>query len=442
MDALFVGNVVVIRGGVEVMNENRKWMGRLAALILAASLGLVGCAGIQTPALLSPAVQAQPAADQAAAQVEQPPASEIVVTSDLETRLADLYDQASPGVVSVQVRQPVTTSEGVFPFPELPFPFPFNQPEQPSQPDQQPYQYGQGSGFVYDTQGHIVTNYHVAGQADRITVVFSDGLSLSAELVGGDPDTDLAVLKVDRPADELHPLPLGNSDSLRVGQFVAAIGNPFGLDGSMTTGIVSAQGRTLASQASTTEGQRFNIPEIIQTDAAINPGNSGGPLLDLSGEVIGVNTAIASSVQQFSGVGFAVPASLVERVVPVLISEGHYDHAWLGASLADLTPELRDNMGLDPTQTGTLVVAVVEGSPAEKAGLRGGTQEVEIDGQTMPVGGDVIVSVDGTSISNFEDLLTAITNAQVGQTMTLGVLRDGKMISVDVMLAARPTASS
>jgi serine protease Do len=424
------------------MNQNRKWMGRLAALMLVASLGLAGCAGIQIPALLSQVGQAQPAAGEAATQVAQPPASEVVVTSDLETRLADLYDQASPGVVSVQVRQPVTTPEGVFPFPELPFPFPFNPPEQPEQPNGQSYQYGQGSGFVYDTQGHIVTNYHVAGQADRITVVFSDGQSLSAELVGADPDTDLAVLKVDRPADELHPLPLGDSDSLRVGQFVAAIGNPFGLDGSMTTGIVSARGRTLASQAATTNGQRFNIPEIIQTDAAINPGNSGGPLLDLSGEVIGVNTAIASSVQQFSGVGFAVPASLVERIVPVLISEGHYDHAWLGASLADLTPELRDSMSLDPEQTGTLVVTVVEGSPAEKAGLRDGTREVEIDGQTVPVGGDVIVSVDGTPINAFEELLTAITNAQVGQTMTLGVLRDGKQITVDVTLEARPTTSS
>jgi serine protease Do len=428
------------------MNQNRKWIGRLAALVLVASLGLAGCAGIQMPAV---AAQAQPAqsaqaaaAAQAPAQAEQPPASEVVVTSDLETRLADLYDQADPGVVSVQVRQPVTASEGTFAFPELPFPFPFNSPSQPEQPDQQQYQYGQGSGFVYDSQGDIVTNYHVAGQADRITVVFSDGLSLPAELVGGDPDTDLAVIKVDRPADELHPLPMGNSDSLRVGQFVAAIGNPFGLDGSMTTGIVSARGRTLASQATTTNGQRFTIPEIIQTDAAINPGNSGGPLLNLSGEVIGVNTAIASSVQQFSGVGFAVPSSLVKRVVPVLISEGQYQHAWLGASLADLTPQLRDAMNLDSTQIGTLVVTVVDGSPAAKAGLHGGSRDVQIDGQTVPVGGDVITSVDGTPIHSFEELLTAITNADVGQKMTLGVLRDGQQISIDVTLEARPIANS
>jgi serine protease Do len=418
------------------MNQNRKWMGRLAVLVLVASLGLAGCAGIQAPA------QAQPAAAaEAPAQAAQPPASEVVVTSDLETRLSDLYDQADPGVVSVQVRQPVTASQGTFAFPETPFPFPFPYNQQ-EQPNQQQYQYGQGSGFVYDSQGDIVTNYHVAGQADRITVVFSDGLSLPAQLVGGDPDTDLAVIKVDRPADELHPLPLGNSDSLRVGQMVAAIGNPFGLEGSMTTGIVSAEGRTLASQATTANGQSFTIPEIIQTDAAINPGNSGGPLLDLSGDVIGVNTAIASSVQQYSGVGFAVPSSLVKRIVPALISTGHYDHAWLGASLADLTPQLRDAMNLDATQTGTLVVTVVDGSPAAKAGLQGGTSEVEIDGQTIPVGGDVITSVDGTPIHNFEELLTAITNADVGQTMTLGVLRNGQQITVDVTLEARPTASS
>jgi serine protease Do len=427
------------------MNQNRKWIGRLAALVLVASLGLAGCAGIQMPALAAQAQPAQPAqaaaAAQAPAQAEQPPASEVVVTSDLETRLADLYDQADPGVVSVQVRQPVTASQGTFAFPEMPFPFPFPYNQQ-EQPNQQQYQYGQGSGFVYDTQGDIVTNYHVAGQADRITVVFSDGVSLPAELVGGDPDTDLAVIKVDRPADELHPLPMGNSDSLRVGQFVAAIGNPFGLDGSMTTGIVSARGRTLASQATTTDGQRFTIPEIIQTDTAINPGNSGGPLLNLSGEVIGVNTAIASSVQQFSGVGFAVPASLVNRIVPVLISEGQYQHAWLGASLADLTPQLRDAMNLDSTQTGTLVVTVVDGSPAAKAGLHGGTHDVQIDGQTVPVGGDVITSVDGTPVHTFEELLTTITNADVGQKMTLGVLRDGKQISIDVTLEARPAANS
>jgi serine protease Do len=427
------------------MNQNRKLIGSLAVLVLVASLGLTGCAGIQMSALLPEIGQAQPVADAAAAQISQPPAGEVIVTSDLETRLADLYDEASPGVVSVQVRQPVTGVEGTNPFPgmpELPFPFPFSVPGQPGQQGEQPYEYGQGSGFVYDTQGHIVTNYHVAGQADRITVVFSDGLSLPAELVGTDPDTDLAVLKVDRPAGELHPLPLGDSDALRVGQFVAAIGNPFGLDGSMTTGIVSARGRTLASQATALDGQRFNIPDIIQTDAAINPGNSGGPLLNLSGEVIGINTAIASSVQQFSGVGFAVPANLVGHIIPVLIAEGHYEHAWLGASLADLTPELRDSMDLDPTQTGTLVVTVVEDSPAERAGLRGGTREVDIDGQTVLVGGDVILSVDGTPINTFEDLLTAVTNAEVGQTMSLSVLRDGTVIAIDVTLEARPTATS
>jgi serine protease Do len=423
------------------MNQNRKWIGSLAALTLTASLGLAGCAGFQVPAFLSKIEQIPSVAGNAAAPADQPPASNVVVTSDLETRLADLYDEANPGVVSVQVRLPAATVEGNNPFPgmpELPFPFPFETPNQPGQSGTQPYQYGQGSGFVYDTQGHIVTNYHVAGQADRITVVFVDGTSLPAELVGADPDTDLAVLKVDRPADELHPLPLGDSDSLRVGQLVAAIGNPFGLDGSMTTGIVSARGRTLASQTMAADGQRFSIPEIIQTDAAINPGNSGGPLLDLSGEVIGVNTAIASSVQQYSGVGFAVPASLVKRIVPVLITDGHYEHAWLGASLADLTPELRDSMNLDPEQTGTLVVSVVQDSPADKAGLRGGTREANIDGQTVLVGGDVILSIDGTPTNSFEDVLTAVTNAKVGQTMKLSVLRDGKTVSVDVALTARP----
>jgi S1-C subfamily serine protease len=354
------------------------------------------------------------------------PEGSTVITSDLESALTDLYEQANPGVVNVQVQQAV----------ELPqFQFPGQSGPQ--------FQQGVGSGFVYDTAGHIVTNYHVAGEADKMTATFADGFTAEAVLVGGDPDSDLAVIKVDVPAERLHPLPLGDSDALRVGQMVVAIGNPFGLEGTMTTGIVSALGRTLPSQATTQEGGRFSIPDVVQTDAAINPGNSGGPLLNLSGEVIGVNTAIESSVGQFSGVGFAVPSNLVARVVPELIEGGSYEHPWLGISGTTLTPEIRDAMGLKPDQTGVLVMSVADGSPAGEAGLRGSTTEAEIDGQTILVGGDVLTGVDRHEIVEFDDLLTYLSNeTHVGQTIALGVLRDGKATEVEVTLTARPQGES
>lgn len=364
--------------------------------------------------------------------------------NDLETQLIHLYEQVNPSVVSVQVRQPVDSGNILGELPQIPgFPLP-NLPETPEgQGDQQQYAYGQGSGFVYDTNGYIVTNYHVAGEADQITIVFADGTSLDATLVGGDPDSDLAVVKVDPAGIELHPLALGDSDSLLVGQMVVAIGNPFGLEGTMTTGIVSALGRMLSSQAATIDGGKFNIPDVIQTDAAINPGNSGGPLLDLDGEVIGVNTAIESSVSQNSGVGFAVPSNIVSQVVPELIAHGTYEHPWLGISGGTLTSDLREAMGLDEAQRGVLVATVSSDSPADHAGMRGSSREAEIDGQQVLVGGDIIVSVDGRAINTFDDLLGFISNdASVGQTVTFGVLRDGKTISLDVTLAARPHSES
>jgi serine protease Do len=363
--------------------------------------------------------------------------------NDLEAELIHLYKQADPSVVSVQVRQPVT-SDMLGQLPQIPgFPFQ-NTPQTPGdQNGQQQYAYGQGSGFVYDTEGHIVTNYHVAGEADQITVVFSDGTSLDATLVGGDPDSDLAVVKVDPSAVDLKPLPLADSDSLQVGQMVIAIGNPFGLEGSMTSGIVSALGRMLSSQAETTDGNTFSIPDVIQTDAAINPGNSGGPLLDLAGDVVGVNAAIESSVSQNSGVGFAIPSNTVANIVPALIKNGHYYHPWLGISGGTLTAPLRDAMGLDSSQQGVLVATVTSDSPADKAGLQGSSRQVEINGQQALVGGDVIVSANGQPIHTFDDLLSFISNdTSVGQTVTFGVLRDGKTINVDVTLVARPTTSS
>ncbi len=405
----------------------------LVTVLLTAACGSIVLPGAQAltdqvrDLLPAPSTEQTPAPESAAA----PPVAQIV-TTDLEDRLGDLYDSANPGVVSVQVTQHLSMGQS-------PFIFPF--PYFPNQPETQPYAYGQGSGFVYDNNGHIVTNYHVAGEADSITVVFWDGYSTSAELVGGDPDSDLAVIKVNVPAERLHPLPLGDSDKLRVGQLVAAIGNPFGLSGTMTTGIISALGRTLPSQARTFDGQAFSIPNVIQTDAAINPGNSGGPLLNLSGEVIGVNTAIESSVRQYSGVGFAVPSNLVKQIVPVLIEKGYYEHPWLGISGTSLNSPLREAMNLETDQQGVLIVEVVAGSPADKAGLRGGSRQVRIDGQRVLVGGDIIFSANGKAINTMEDLVAFIDSQRVGTKVTLGILRDGERRDVEVTLEARPKSS-
>jgi serine protease Do len=365
--------------------------------------------------------------------------SQVTVASDIETILEDLYQGTNPSVVNVQVRIVSTTSD-TFQFPQIPgfpdFPFPNSQ----SSPQQQ-YSYGQGSGFVYDNQGDIVTNYHVVDSADQVRVAFANGLTLGAEIVGTDPDSDLAVIKVDELPADAHPLHLADSNGLRVGQTAVAIGNPFGLEGTMTTGIISALGRTLPSQSSTVSGGSFGIPSIIQTDAAINPGNSGGPLLDLSGEVIGVNAAIESSVQQFSGVGFAIPSNAVSRIVPDLIKNGSYRHPWLGISGTDLIPEIRDAMDLDSMQSGVLVVSVVDGSPADKAGLQGSSTQIEINGENLSIGGDIILGVDGHQITDFEDLLTYLNEeTRVDQKLELDVLREGKTIQVEVTLAERPTA--
>jgi S1-C subfamily serine protease len=367
----------------------------------------------------------------------KPAVVSINTVGEMDNLLADLYDQVNPAVVNIQVRQ---RGDSVFQqlpsipgMPDLPIPT-------PNAPDSG-YVYAQGSGFVYDADGYIVTNYHVVDGADRVTVVFADGLSQPAEIVGTDPDSDLAVIKVSSLPDGTHALSLADSDGLRVGESVVAIGNPFGLAGTMTTGIVSALGRTLPSQSIATSGGRFNIPNVIQTDAAINPGNSGGPLLNLQGEVIGVNTAIESNVSQFSGVGFAVPASNVARVIPVLIADGSYAHPWLGLAGTNLTPELRDAMSLKSDQTGVLVISVDEEGPAEAAGLQGSDKQVEIDGSQARVGGDVIVGIDQVSVRDFDDLLEYLSGeTSVGQQITLHLLRGTVSLDLDVKLGSRPTS--
>jgi S1-C subfamily serine protease len=304
---------------------------------------------------------------------------------------------------------------------------------------------GQGTGFVIDTEGHILTNHHVIDGAKEIEVDFPQGMKAWAELLGKDPDSDLAVLKVDLPALQLVPLPLGDSDMVRVGDPVAAIGNPFGLAGTMTVGIVSALERTLDSERQAPGGSAFSAGDIIQTDAAINPGNSGGPLLNQHGQVIGVNRAIrtenftVSGDAANSGVGFAIPVNIVKRVVPLLIQEGSYRYPYLGISSLSSerwTLPILEQLDLPPNASGAYVTCVTPGGPAEKAGLIGAGS---CDSESLSSGGDLLVAIDGQAIIDFNDLLSyLVEHTAVGQEVTVRVLRDGKEVDLPVTIGPRP----
>jgi len=290
-----------------------------------------------------------------------------------------------------------------------------------------------GSGFVYDNLGHIITNAHVVDGATKATVTFLDGSQYDAEIIGKDKFTDIAVIKVSEKPRLLHPLQIGDSSQLHVGEQVAAIGNPFGLSGSMTSGIVSQMGRLLPSQDS-----GFSIPDVIQTDAAINPGNSGGPLLNLRGEVVGINTAIQSTSGEFSGIGFAVPSNTAIKIVPSLIEDGEYHHPWIGISGRDIDPDLARVLELKDAK-GFLIITVVDGSPADKAGLKGMTATQVIDGKEYPANGDIIISVDDKEVRKISDILIHLQREKsVGDTMVLGVLRDGEFMHISLELVERP----
>lgn len=323
-----------------------------------------------------------------------------------EISLADLFEKSDDGVVKVSVRKSTELPTGR----------------------------SLGSGFVYDVSGHIITNNHVVEDSQKTTVTFLDGTSYNAKVIGTDPYTDLAVLKVDVNPSLLHPLPLGDSSTLRVGEQVAAIGNPFGLSGSMTSGIVSQLGRLLSTPGTAS----FSIPDVIQTDAAVNPGNSGGPLLNMKGQVIGINTAIQSGTGEFAGIGFAVPSNTVSKIVPILIKEGKYKHPWLGISGIDIDPDLANVLGLQDTR-GLLIVSVVKDSPAEKAGLHGSTETKEIDGIKYQIGGDVILSVDHKDVRKIDDILIHLQREKkVGDTIDLEILREGRVTNFKLILDERP----
>ena len=294
---------------------------------------------------------------------------------------------------------------------------------------------GLGSGFVFDKKGHIITNAHVVDEAKKVVVTFLDGRSYNAEIIGTDEFTDLAVIKVNADSTLLQPLSLGDSSNLKVGESIAAIGNPFGLSGSMTSGIVSQLGRLLPS------GSGYSIPDVIQTDAAINPGNSGGPLLNMRGEVVGINTAIQSTTGEFTGVGFAIPSQTVVKIIPTLIEKGEYKHPWMGISGRDIDPDLAKVLGLKDA-VGFLIITVVENSPASKAGLIGSEKTIQVEGIDYLIGGDIILSVDEIDVRKIADIMIHLQRAKsVGDEMVLEILRDNRTTDITIILQERPNGN-
>ncbi len=392
-------------------------MRRDRALILLAVIALVGttlgcnlsrsAVVTSTPTPSSAVTTPTDTALQAPALPEEP-------VNALQTQVEAVYDQAGSAVVNV------TSVTYVHDFFFNPVP-----------------QEGTGSGFIYDQEGHIITNFHVVENAQELSVGLADGRTYAAELVGQDPTNDLAVIRIN--SDDLpEPIPLGDSADLRVGRFVVAIGNPFGLEGTLTVGVISSLGRVIQGP----DG-RF-IGEVIQTDAAINPGNSGGPLLDLSGRVIGVNSQIVSPSGASAGVGFAVPSNTARRVVPELISHGRYPHPWLGIEAISLTAEraavFREAGMEGVVDSGVLVLQVAPDGPADRAGIRGGSRVVRIGRYQIPLGGDIITAIGGEPIGDFQDLTIYLdTQTRVGETVEVTLIRDGEERMIEATLEERPS---
>ena len=343
------------------------------------------------------------------------PSADAVVAAQ-ETVMSRIYQNLLPSVVHIRVSSSGSSRLGADDF----------------------TQGGEGSGFVWDDQIHIVTNHHVIQGADRVIVTFADRTEVEAQVLGSDPDSDLAVLELMEPVSGARAAVLADSDALAVGQMAIAIGNPFGQEFTMTSGIVSALGRTIRGSNSS-----FSIPEVIQTDAPINPGNSGGPLLDRQGHVMGVNTQIISRSGVSSGIGFAVPINIAKRVIPDLIDVGSYEYAWLGISGTSLRPEVAEIMDFSKDTRGALVLSVTRGGPADRAGLQGSDRTRTIDGQPVPLGGDTIMAIDGSPITDMNDLIVyLINNNRPGDTVTMDIISaDGERLAREVTLGKRPASN-
>jgi serine protease Do len=385
----------------------------------------------------SPVTTAAPSASLSTESAQAVTIVKNITTTELQDAYVQIYEGANPSVVDIRVVQNTssTQSDSQYQLPDVPG-FPQFSSPQSNTPTQV-----EGAGFVYDSVGHIITNNHVVSDAARIIVTFNDGTQTEATLVGTDPGTDLAVIKVNVDPSVLKPVVMADSTELKVGQITVAIGSPFQLQGTMTTGIISALGRTIEdSSTSSSSSTSYSIPDIIQTDAAINHGNSGGPLLDLNGQVIGVNTAIESTSDSNAGIGYAIPSSIVKLVADAIIQDGKFEHTYLGIASSAMDSDIAKAMNLDPNTRGIIVTAVANGSPSDKAGLKGYTQETTIDGVTYYIGGDIITGIDGVAINNYNDLISyLLMHTTVGQKVTLKVIRDGQPTNVDLTLIARPS---
>jgi putative serine protease PepD len=290
---------------------------------------------------------------------------------------------------------------------------------------------GSGSGAILDAKGNILTNHHVVANAQKLEVALADGSRWPAKLIGSDPDNDLAVIKIDAPREKLKVIPMGDSKNLRIGQKVLAIGNPFGFERTLTTGVISSLGRTIRSEVGTL------IEDVIQTDAAINPGNSGGPLLNSEGEIIGINSAIISPSGGNVGIGFAIPVNTAKRLIPELISKGYVTYPWIGATIQTLIPEVAKYLKLK-IERGALIAEVVKGGPADKAGLKGGSQRVQVGNMIVLVGGDIVVKADDQEIKTNEELIRYVREKKIGNSVTFKVYRKDKYENVKVTLDERP----
>lgn len=377
--------------------------------VFSLAISLVGCTIKQTSTSLTTVTNSTTVK----ATSTLPPVSVPDAVSGIETTLESIYNRVNPSVVLIQVvLTPSITNPGGGAL---------------------------GSGFVWDDKGDIVTNNHVIDGASSITVTFYDGTTVDASLVGTDADSDLAVIKVNPSGLQLQPVTVADSTAVHVGQLAVAIGNPYGLENTMTVGFVSAIGRLVSANQNPTGS--YSIPDIIQIDTPINPGNSGGVLLDDTGSVIGVTQSIATSSGSSSGVGFAIPSVIIQQVVPSLIATGHYDHPYLGLTLTSLDPNIANAMNLPSGQRGALVVGVAPGGPSDKAGIKAGSTSFTDNGQQVTIGGDVIITYGGQTVKSSDDLITYLTNSgSVGQSVTLTVLRGGNQIQVQVTLGLRPSS--
>ena len=399
----------------------------LPVIIVLVTMVLSACSGLASP-LAAPAAVITTGQSVSAPLLNAPVAANpqaAVDVASLQSAYEAIYQSVNPSVVTILISSQVSGQGNA----------------QSGQGQVVPT--AQGSGFIWDTAGHIVTNNHVIDGAAKISVTFSNGSSYDARLVGADPNSDLAVVQVTgAPASLLKPIRVGDSTQVKVGQLVVAIGNPYGLSNTMTTGIVSGIGRSIQagannSQNGSTTAPSFSIPDVIQTDAAINPGNSGGVLVDVNGTLIGVPSQIESASGSNSGVGFAIPSAIVSRVIPQLISTGTAAHSYLGFSGGSITADIVSALNLKAGQQGILVATVVAGGPAEKAGLKGAT--VDANGNPTAAG-DIITGINGKPVTTFEDLVSYLSSStQPGQTVTLTILRNGKDVQVKVILGTQPT---